>query len=606
MSIMVPVLNSHLDPIPNQFRKTRADVELAPYDDDLAILIGDNVVPVWRFIEQYLRVKNKKGKLVVFEINDAQIELYKELCEQKRRGEPMRVNILKARQLGFSTFIAAIIFVLTILVPNQTASIVADKAEHATNLFDKYKFYYYNLPQQIREALPLVRSNAKELAVSYGKGQISKVRILVQGENAGRSDTCQYLHLSEVAFWDDIEGTTTSILQTVDDTNPYSIIAYETTANGVNYYKKIWDEDVGTEGGYKALFFPWYLDNSYRLPYDGFELESWELKLKEDKNLSFDQIAWYHSQYIKLRRNLSMLRQEFPSTPVEAFIVTGTSKFNMELVQQRKAELINLKPSRTGFFTYKKEVSQDGEVIRISNIRWINSPTGEIKIYEEPIAGRPYVVSNDPANGGEDYFATQVFDNYTGRQCAVYHKNKCDADDAAYQMYCLLKEYEKSGVKVLATGETNTTSRILKLIYKCGHRFIYQDQDYDALSGRYQDQFGFKTKTNNRLSMIDALAEAFRDDPTIIRDYSTICEMENFQVVRNESTGKEKIQALRSEHDDLVMSACGFFHCRHGQVAIPKQNVVSQSMSIDELEYIVEEKRRNQQHQERRVYQLWD
>ena len=173
-------------------------------------------------------------------------------------------------------------------------------------------------------------------------------------------------------------------------------------------------------------------------------------------------------------------------------------------------------------------------------------------------------------------------------------------------MYCLLKEYEKSGVKVLATGETNTTSRILKLIYKCGHRFIYQDQDYDALSGRYQDQFGFKTKTNNRLSMIDALAEAFRDDPTIIRDYSTICEMENFQVVRNESTGKEKIQALRSEHDDLVMSACGFFHCRHGQVAIPKTNVVSQSMSIDELEYIVEEKRRNQQHQERRVYQLWD
>jgi len=604
---MVPVLDSHLEPIPGKFKRTKADEILAPYNEDLAILINNNVVPVWEFIEKYLRVKNKKGKVVAFEINDAQIELYKELCEQKRRGEPMRVNILKARQLGFSTFLAAIIFVLTILVPNQTASIVADKAEHATNLFEKYKFYYYNLPKPMQEALPLVRSNAKELAVSYGKGQISKVRILVQGENAGRSDTCQYLHLSEVAFWDDIEGTTTSILQTVDDTNPYSIIAYETTANGVNYYKKIWDEDVGNAGGYLALFFAWFLDDSYRLPYDGFELEEWERRLMSEHNLDYEQIAWYHAQYLKMRRNLSMLRQEFPSSPVEAFIVTGTSKFNMELVQMRKAEILKEKPLKTGFFTYKKEVSQDGEVIRISNVKWINSPTGEITIYEEPIAGRPYVISNDPANGGEDFFATQVFDNYTGRQCAVYHRNKCDADDAAYQMYCLIREYEKSGVKVLATGETNTTSRILKLIYKCGHRFIYQDQDYDALSGRYQDQFGYKTKTNNRLSMIDAFAEAFRDDPNIIRDYKTICEMENFQVVRNESTGKEKIQALRSEHDDLVMSVCGFFHCRHAQIAIPKANAPHVSMGIDELEYRVEQNRKNlANNSTRKVYQIWD
>lgn len=609
---MVPVLDKHNRPIPNEWKETKADKELAPYDYDLAITIADEngedlIIPVWRFIEMFLRVKDKKGRFSVFRINDAQIQFYKELCEQKRKGKRMRVNILKARQLGFSTFIAAVLFVLTILVPNQTACIIADIADHATNLFDKYKFYYHNLPAWLKEKLPLLKSNAKELVVDYGMGQSSKVRILVQGDNAGRSDTCQYLHLSEVAFWDDIEGTTTSVLQTVDDTNPNSIIAYETTANGVNYYKTIWDEDVGSgDDGYKALFFPWYLDPTYVLPYDGFELEDWETKLKDKLDLSYEQIAWYHAQYLKLRRNLAKLRQEFPSTPIEAFIVTGTNKFNMELVQQQKEWILEHPPIKQGFFTYKKTVSQDGEVITISNINFVEVQNGdaEIKIYEEPKAGHPYVITNDPANGGEDYFATHVFDNYTGCQCAVYHKNKCDADDAAYQMYCLLKYYSR-GIPVMATGETNTTSRVLKLLYKCGHRFIYQDQDYDALSGRFQDQFGYKTKQNNRLVMIDEFAEAFRDDPSIIRDWATICEMENFQVVKNSTTQKEKIQAVSGAHDDLVMSACGFFYCRHAQVAVPSQKTAVSAKNIENLEWEMEEKRRKVS-QERRVYQIWD
>jgi len=607
---MVPVLDSRNQPIPNKYEETRADTELAPYDYDLAISIAledGNVVPipVWRFIEMFLRVKDKKGHFSVFRINDAQISFYKELCEQKRAGKRMRVNVLKARQLGFSTFIAAILFVLTILVPNQTACIIADIADHATNLFDKYKFYYYNLPKFIKDRLPLAKSNAKELVVSYGMGQTSKVRILVQGDNAGRSDTCQYLHLSEVAFWDDIEGTTTSVLQTVDDTNPNSIIAYETTANGVNYYKTIWDMDIGTNDGYKALFFPWYLDPTYKLPYDGFELFDWEIKLKDKLGLTLDQIAWYRVQYNKMRGNLMKLRQEFPSTPVEAFIVTGTNKFNMELVQMQKEWILKHPPLKQGFFTYHKTMSQDGEVITLSNIKFVETKMGDgdIKIYEEPKAGHPYVITNDPANGGEDYFATHVFNNYTGVQCAVYHKNKCDADEAAYQMFCLLKYYET--IPVLATGETNTTSRVLKIVYKCGHKFIYQDQDYDALSGRYQDQFGYKTKQNNRLVMIDEFAEGFRDNPNIIRDWATICEMENFQVVKNETTKKEKIQAVSGAHDDLVMSACGFFYCRHAQVAIPSQKYVSAKKSIEELEYEIEERRRKKT-PERRVYQIWD
>ncbi len=517
----------------------------------------------------YLRIKTRAGKYSAFELNPPQIELYRELCEQKRKGEPMRINILKARQLGFSTFIAAIIFVLTILVPNQTACIIADTAEHATNLFKKYKFYYANLPNYLKAKLPTIASNAKELSIDYGMGQTSTVRVLVQGENAGRSDTAQYLHLSEVAFWKDIEDTTTSILQTVDDNNENSIIFYETTANGVNYYKEIWDTDVGGDTGYKALFFAWSLDPNNRRPYDGFELFDWEKKLMEEEDLELDQIAWYRVQFNKMHGNLRKLRQELPTTPLEAFIVNGSSKFNMDLILARKAELAKLGTKaylKRGFFQYKKQVNQDGSQIAISDIRWIDSPTGEIKIYEEPQNGMPYIANNDPANGGDDYFVTQVINNYTGQQVAVYRKNHCDADECAYQMYCLLKYYGDC----LACGETNTTSYILKLIHKCGYRFIYQDTDYEALGGRYIEKFGYKTKQNNRNVQLDMLAEIFRDNPNVIRDYNTICEMETFQVIVSDDGKKSKVEAASGKHDDCVMALAGAYFIRHAQRAIPR------------------------------------
>lgn len=583
---MVPILD-HLNRPTGRFKETLADKLLAPYDYDLAITVvdengGDMVVPVWRFIEMYCRIKDKNGKFCVFEINEPQCQFYISLCEQKRRGEPMRANILKARQLGFSTFIAAIIFTLTILVPNQTAAIIADTAEHATNLFKKYKFYYANMPGFIKKKLPMLASNAKELTVDYGHGQTSTVRVLVQGENAGRSDTCQYLHLSEVAFWQDIEDTTTSILQTVDDNNPNSIIAYETTANGANYYKYIWEQDVIGDSGYSALFYSWFQDKTNVAPYSGFDLFDWEKKLMEKHNLTFEQIAWYRVKYRKMRGNLSKLRQEFPSSPIEAFISTGNSQFNMELLLERKDQLAKLKPIKRGFFHFKKEVSIDGSQIRISDIRWVDSEFGEIKIYEEPKAGYPYVVNNDPAMGGEDFFATQIINNTNAHQAAVYHKNKCDADEVAFQMYCLLKYYNGA----LASGETNTTAYLLKTIYKCGYRFIYQDQDYETMGVRFQDKLGYKTKQTNRQAQIEAFAETFRDDPTIINDYETICEMESFQIVRNGQTGKEKAQAIGGAHDDLVMAFAGYFLCRGAQKAIPLKIVeVDEEEAFDPFNY---------------------
>ena len=596
-----------------EIKKTLADTLLPEYDKDLAITIYNGeqgmLVPVWRFIERYLRITDTHGKLAVFELKKSQIDFYIEACKLKRQGKPIRINTLKARQLGFSTLIAAIIFTLTVFAPGQEAVIIADKAEHATNLFNKYKFFYEMLPAELKALLPKKTGNAKEVAIDYGDGQTSSIRIIVQGDSAGRSGTKHHLHLSEAAFWGDITGTLTSVLQTVDDNNPNSLIVIETTANGVNEYKRLWDMDVA-EGIYKALFFPWFVEPRYQTTAYDFknELEDWEIELQKEHNLTDAQMNWYHKKYLDLRKDKDRLKQEYPSTPIEAFITSGNSVFNTELLHKRKLEIMELDHEEgylRGEFTYTKKFSLDGSRIDVTNIEFREDPSGYLKIYKEPNPLHPYVVSNDPAMGGDNYFVIQVFDNYTGEQVAIYRRNRCGADGVAFQMYCLAKYYNEA----LITGETNTTSYLLDICYRAGYRNIYQDQDFEDLTGRYQNKLGYKTKTNNRQAMIEFMKRAFEEDYQCIRDYQTVVEMEQFQVVKHtrRNTTTEKIEAISGGYDDCVSAALGFYYCRHAQRATPYTRAERpKALDITNPFYIHEHLKKQEQNNKGNYLQLWD
>lgn len=549
---------------------SRPSDELKKYSGVLTISSSVGNLDVYKFIEKFLKVENEEGISVPFILREEQVDLYKALCEQKLKGEPMRVNILKARQIGFSTFIAAIIFVRVIFTPGQKASIVADTAEHASNLFQKYNFFYDNLPDGLK--LKKVRSNAKELVVEHLNNQKSSIRIVVQGENAGRSGTYQYLHLSECAFWDDLRRTLVSLLQTVSSLNKESMVFFETTGNGFNDYKKRWDDDIAGKTPYKALFYSWQGNKAYRRKYNGFRLEPWEQELKEKFNLDNEQVAFYREKYYELGQELSEVKQEYPSSPEEAFKTTGASVFNADLLAKRKQELIPLigKEIR-GQFLCTPCYSQDGMRISLTNVEFLETDRGDLKIYKKPNPTHPYVINLDPAMGGSDYYAIQVVDNYTGEQVAVYHRAKVDDDVVAFQLICLGQYYNNA----LISAECNNPngSYILQIADKCGYRNIYQDKDFETLTDRYADKFGYKTKQNNKNVMVTKFKIAFRDNYRMINDYETICEMEEFEIFKSQTAGssKEQFRAISGEHDDLVMAMCGIFLIQDSQDCIPKQ-----------------------------------
>lgn len=591
---MIPKLNERGEQKKNEqgipiFVKTKADEELKEFHD-LAIYIKPPTrelpvrADVWWLIERYIKIDTKEGDIVAFQLNDAQIALYKELCLQRRRGERMRINILKARQLGMSTFIAALYIILTLLVPGQRAVVVADIAENAKKIFEKYQFMYQSLPEWIKDVIPLKADNAHELVVAYGARK-SSIRVVTVGDHAGRGTTCQYLHLSEVAFWKDIKSVIKSLNQTVSTKNAYSIIIYETTANGVNEYKNMYDNAVGGNSSFKAVFYPWFLDKDYRMDYNGFKLMPHEEKLVKELHLDLTQIAWYRFKLNEMEGDLNSLKQEYPSTPLEAFITTGSSLFPMDLVLKRKSEILNKKFPRYEFVWDKKKVSEQGDVITLVNPHLMENQIGLITIFEEVKNGHPYIVNVDPAMGGDDNFVAQVFDNHSCKQVAKL----CINHNSNYQwlgeqIYCLCRYYNNAFLNAECNNPTGTF--ILEVAETCGHHFIYQDNAVDTLSDHYEDRRGYKTKTSNREYMINLTVNAFRDDYQMISDWDTLCEMENFQIVRNERTGKEKAVATSGNHDDHITALFGIFLARRSmiQTTLVNEKIVDAQKSIEQLE----------------------
>lgn len=590
---MIPVLDERGEQVYNDtgqavFKKTRADIELESYND-LQIWIKPPKkekalnVNVWWLIERFIKIDTKEGDVSAFELNDAQIALYKELCLQKRAGERMRINILKARQLGMSTFIASLYIILALLVPGQRAVVVADIAENAKKIFEKYQFMYASLPEWMRQSIPLKADNAHELVVAYGPRK-SSIRVVTVGDHAGRGTTCQYLHLSEVAFWKGIKSVIKSLNQTVSTKNPYSIIIYETTANGVNEYKAMYDNAVGGQSSFKAVFYPWYLDNDYRMEYLGFELMPHEKKLIDTLGLEMSQIAWYRFKLNEMEGDLNSLKQEYPSTAIEAFITTGASLFPMEQVLKRKSEIINTKFPTYEFVWDKKIVNEQGDNINLVNIHLQKTPMGLITIFKEVEVGHPYIVNVDPAMGGEDNFVAQVFDNSTCKQVAKLCVNhNSNYQWLGEQIYCLCKYY--NGALLNAECNNPTGTFVLEVAETCGHHFIYQDNAVDTLSDHYEDRRGYKTKTSNREYMINLTVKAFRDDYQMISDWATLCEMENFQIVRNERTGSEKAMATSGNHDDHVTSLFGVFLARRSmiQTTLVDETIKNGNLSYEEL-----------------------
>jgi hypothetical protein len=183
------------------------------------------------FAEHCLKLRPKTGSSASFVFNPAQLELHRRIEEQKAKIGRVRVIILKARQLGISTYVSARFFHRCLFEPGLRTFILGHERRASTNLFEMVKRFYEHLPEDVRPATGTF--NAETLLFNNDSGYIVSVATL---DGAGRSATAQLLHASEAAFWPDLEAQIASLFQIVPDVDGSEAII-ESTANGYNDFK---------------------------------------------------------------------------------------------------------------------------------------------------------------------------------------------------------------------------------------------------------------------------------------------------------------------------------------------------------------------------------
>ena len=274
------------------------------------------------FAEHALKLRPKSGPLEPFLLNAAQKKLHEVIEAQKAKTGRVRVVVLKARQLGVSTYVAARLYHRTINNPGLRTIIIGHERRASSNMFDIVKRFHDNMPEDLRPSIGV--SNREELIFDrIDSGYLVSV---ASGEGTGRSATAQLLHASEAAFWDDLPLQMASLMQTVPDLAATEIII-ESTANGYNDFHTLWRKAESGESEFLPVFLPWSLDAGYRraLP-EAFTMDLEEFKLAELHNLDKEQIAWRRAKINQLG-SAEYFSQEYPITPSEAFISSTFDSF---------------------------------------------------------------------------------------------------------------------------------------------------------------------------------------------------------------------------------------------------------------------------------------
>jgi hypothetical protein len=448
------------------------------------------------FIEGLLKIRTKNSKQTFFRLNRAQRE-YSFRCSNQN-------VVLKARQVGITTYIAARFFVQTITQRGTMSMQVTQDRESAEDIFRIVRRFWENLPDEARKGcLRTSHKNARQLVFP---GLDSEYCLASAEENAGRGRTIQNLHCSEVSRWG--RKGDEALVSLRSAVVPGGDIVLESTPNGAGglFYEE-WQRAEDT--GYTRHFFPWWYDAGYAIePGANFDpLTAEELELVAMHGLKMEQIAWRRKKWASLR---GLAVQEFAEDPVSCFVASGECVFDLEAVEQA--------------------LRLAGEPVEARDNQ-------RLQIWLPARPGRKYVIGVDPAGGGTegDYSCAEVIDRQLGTQCAELHGH-WRPRELAQKLVELGKEYSTA---LLAVERNNHGHAVLACLRTLAYPNVYVQKKQD----------GWWTSAVSRPAMIENLAAALMEEPGRFRSPRLLNECRTFVRDGDGNTG-----AAQGTHDDCVIA----------------------------------------------------
>lgn len=534
----------------------------------------------YKFAKMNLYIKDKFANIVPFVPNEPQRALidYVLLCIKEKR--PVKVIILKARQMGFSTAVEALCYWWTSTNFNINSVIIGNDEKSSLNLYRMFRRYFDNTNILFK---PSVRYNTKsdltfekfdENGKQIGLGSAIKIET-AKNKSAGRSDTVNFLHASELGAWENGEDLVASLMQTVPDAEVMekpSMVFLESTAEGRgNYFHKEYVAAVNKKNNYQPLFAPWWILDTYERDatfedlgqlndYESFLVE---LMRKGHETLGHKftvseesiprKLAYYRRKAKDFAATPERLPQEYPSTWEEAFIASGKNVFNPLALQEMEKDATPLEDVE--YYKITPLEDRPYEEFELEQIPFEENEAPDdftykasLKIWEKPKPYKEYVIGADVAEGlkGGDFSVATVVDISTMAVVARW-RGHCDPDKFGEILGALGTYYNYAliGVEVNNHGLT-TVQKLRDTFYT---NLYKRDRGYDEEWETPTVNLGWKTDMRTKRLMIDDLIKLIRE--RVIKDKDIVFINEAFSYVRDE---RGRMNAEEGSHDDVVMS----------------------------------------------------
>lgn len=273
--------------------------------------------PRWRLANLY-RIITDDSREMAFVPNAEQWDLYDNLWH--------RNLILKARQLGFTTFVDLLFLDRCFWNANTTAVIIAHTLDDAAKIFrNKIVYPLEHLPAEIAQINRVKKKSESEVIFENGSS--------ISVSTSARSGTIQLLHVSEAGkiakrYPEKMREITTGSFEAVPQDG---LIIVESTAEGRDgwFYKAVTDAQKRAQTGrkpekleFRLHFYPWWRKDANRsdalnVPISD-ELQRYFSRLNAEAGITLDamQRAWYALKHGTLTDDM---KREHPSTPAESF-----------------------------------------------------------------------------------------------------------------------------------------------------------------------------------------------------------------------------------------------------------------------------------------------
>jgi hypothetical protein len=260
-----------------------------------------------------LTIQTKAGGLAPLKLNTTQLFLHAAIERQIKETGKARILVPKGRQAGTSTYIQARLFHRVTHGLGRRAFVLAHDHEATSNIFGMAARFLQYLPAGMKPVTGA--SNAKELVFDKLS---SGYRVGTAGsKTTARSQTIQYLHASECAYYQYAAEMLGAVFQAVPDLPGTEILVESTSCGPTGMFYDMCEAAMRQETDYRAVFLPWFWCPEYSEAPPPFELTNDEKELAAEFHLEPSQLWWRRKRVAEI--GLGTFRREYPNSYEEAF-----------------------------------------------------------------------------------------------------------------------------------------------------------------------------------------------------------------------------------------------------------------------------------------------